>query len=326
LTEHPDRLEKVLLAQCAADIVRVTMDAHTQTLTHHGHYDCWRAHIQALKPINPGWRIDQGRLIAAQAFAQPQSARGHLQALIPWRKGPLRLGGIDVDTEWRSDWKWKRVQSHLSLKGTRILDVGSGNGYFGWQMLDSGAEVVIGCDPTPLFVMQHELISSCAGVADNHLLALRFEDLPAELSDFDLVFSMGVLYHRRDPLDHLRLLFARLRDSGTVVLETLIAPGEDMDLMPTPDRYAGMRNVHGLPTLPLLLSWLRETGFELVRCVDCTPTTTGEQRQTPWMPFHSLEQALDPEDSSQTAEGLPAPIRAVCLAQRPAVSSKPMIC
>lgn len=310
-----------MLARCAPGTVRITMDRHALTLRNHGNYDCWQAHLQALNPINPGWQIQQGRLVAAESFDHPESAPGHLKALIPWRKGPLRLGGINIETEWRSDWKWRRVQSHLSLNGARILDVGSGNGYFGWQMLASGAEQVIGCDPTPLFVLQHELISSCAGNADNYLLALRFEDLPEELAGFDVVFSMGVLYHRRDPLDHLHRLFARLGTAGTLVLETLIVPGEDMRWMPTPDRYAGMRNVHGLPTLALLLSWLRDTGFESVCCVDRTPTTPGEQRQTDWMPYHSLKQALDPEQDSRTIEGLPAPIRAMCLARRPGLSS-----
>jgi tRNA (mo5U34)-methyltransferase len=34
------------------------------------------------------------------------------------------------------------------------------------------------------------------------LLPLGIEQLPA-LNAFDTVFSMGVLYHRRSPLDHL---------------------------------------------------------------------------------------------------------------------------
>ncbi len=293
--------------------------AHTRTLQKHGNHDRWRSHIQALVPIDSGWEINRGRLVAAKSFEHFDSARKHLQALIPWRKGPLRLGGIDIDTEWRSDWKWNRIQAHLSLAGARVLDVGSGNGYFGWQMLASAADLVIGCDPAPLFVLQHELISKCAGEADNYLLALRFEDLPLELTGFDVVSSMGVLYHRREPVDHLKRLYERTRPSGMLVLETLIAPGEDTRLLPTHDRYAGMRNVHGLPTAALVESWLCETGFEAVRCVDCTPTTPDEQRRTDWMPYHSLEQALDPEQSSLTIEGLPAPVRAVFLARRAAL-------
>ena len=307
-------------ARCGPNTARKALAAHQENLKKHGHYDRWRAHLQHLTPVDPGWEIDQGRLIAARTFDRAITAREHLKALIPWRKGPLRLGGIDIDTEWRSDWKWNRVQPHVSLTGASVLDVGSGNGYFGWQMLASGAEQVIGCDPTPLFVFQHELISRCAGLAENHLLALRFEDLPEELSGFDVAISMGVLYHRRDPLDHLQRLFVRLRESGTLVLETLIIPGEGARLLPTPERYAGMRNVHGLPTSALLMAWLEEAGFESVCCVDRTPTTSAEQRRTDWMPYHSLEQALDPDQPSLTVEGLPAPIRAVYLARRPGLA------
>jgi tRNA (mo5U34)-methyltransferase len=128
---------------------------------------------------------------------------------------------------------------------------------------------------------------------------------------------MGVLYHRRNPCEHLADLRRRLKPEGLLVLETLIAPGEDAQQVPTPGRYAGMRNVHGLPTQPLLCRWLEQSGFEAVRCVDCTTTTIEEQRRTEWMPFHSLEQALDPLRPGQTVEGLPAPVRAVWLARCP---------
>jgi tRNA (mo5U34)-methyltransferase len=320
LTELNDQLRQALRRICSSQAADRLLDAHLKQLDRHGNTARWRSHVEALSPQGLQWHMEQGRLVAGQTFEAMDVAREHLRGLIPWRKGPLRLGGVDIETEWRSDWKWNRIAGHLDLRACRILDVGCGNGFFGWCMLNQGADVVIGCDPSPLFVLQHEAIKRCAGPAENHLLALRLEDLDPELADFDVVFSMGVLYHRRQPLDHLTQLLKRLKPGGRLVLETLIAPGEERFLLPTPDRYAGMRNVHGLPMLALLKSWLAETGFEDVICVDRSVTSTEEQRQTSWMPFHSLTHALDAKQPALTVEGLPAPLRATCLARVPAAS------
>lgn len=44
-----------------------------------------------------------------------------MRNLMPWRKGPYSLYGVNIDTEWRSDWKWDRVLPHLSdLTGRTI--------------------------------------------------------------------------------------------------------------------------------------------------------------------------------------------------------------
>ncbi|MGB0514517.1 MAG: tRNA 5-methoxyuridine(34)/uridine 5-oxyacetic acid(34) synthase CmoB, partial [Wenzhouxiangellaceae bacterium] len=241
-----------------------------------------------------------------------------LRALIPWRKGPLRLGGLNIDTEWRSDWKWDRVAPHLDLAGARVLDIGAGNGYFGWRMLDAGASVVIGCDPTLLFWHHFKAIEHFAGPSPHVLLPLKFEQLPAD-AGFDAVFSMGVLYHRRDPLEHLLRIRDHLRPNGRLVLETLILPGDGDDELDPPDRYANMRNVHRLPTATRLRRWLAETGYGPIRILDPVQTTPEEQRSTEWMPFHSLANALT-ADQGATVEGHPPPLRTVAVAQVGAAS------
>jgi tRNA (mo5U34)-methyltransferase len=174
---------------------------------------------------------------------------------------------------------------------------------------------VVGCDPTQLFVIQHEVIGHFAGPVPNVLLALRLEELPEGLASFDTVFSMGVLYHRRDHQAHLSDLAARIKSGGELVLETLVIPGDDEAVLVPDDRYANMRNVHALPTVPMLERWLKQAGYIDIRSIDVTPTTSSEQRSTDWMPFHSLAQALDPHDASKTMEGHPAPLRAVVLAR-----------
>lgn len=280
----------------------------------HGDMPRWRAALDGLPEVAAGWRIEDGVLVAGAPVENQARLVETLRALIPWRKGPLRLGGVAIDSEWRSDWKWDRVAPHVDLTGDRVLDIGAGNGYFGWRMLAAGASTVIGCDPTLLFWHQFKAIEHFAGPARHTLLPLKFEQLPAR-ADFDSVFSMGVLYHRRDPLEHLRQVHDQLRTGGQLVLETLIIPGDGDDELDPPDRYANMRNVQRLPTAARLQRWLSETGFESIQLVDATYTTPKEQRSTDWMPFHSLANALTPE-FARTVEGHPPPLRAIAIARR----------
>jgi tRNA (mo5U34)-methyltransferase len=281
----------------------------------HGRLPEWQAALDGLPDTEKGWRINDGVLVAGAAAGDRDATAEHLRVLMPWRKGPLKLGGVAIDTEWRSDWKWDRVALHLDLTGQHVLDIGGGNGYFGWRMLNAGAASVTVCDPTLLFWMQHRTISRLAGPAALDFLPLRFEDLPPNRG-FDQVFSMGVLYHRRDPLDHLDRIRRHLVPGGQLILETLIVPGDSSDELDPPDRYANMRNVHRLPTVPRLCGWLSERGYVEIDIVNRTQTTVDEQRPTEWMPFHSLEQALS-ADRRTTIEGHPPPLRAIVSARSP---------
>ncbi|RYZ88369.1 MAG: tRNA 5-methoxyuridine(34)/uridine 5-oxyacetic acid(34) synthase CmoB [Moraxellaceae bacterium] len=242
--------------------------------------------------------------------------RNALEALIPWRKGPYHIHGIHIDTEWRSDWKWDRVIPHLSpLKNRLILDVGCGNGYHCWRMLGEGASRVIGIDPSPRFVVQFHMIKQFAGDYPIDVLPVGIEELPAKLQAFDTVFSMGVFYHRKSPMDHLRELKEALRPGGQLVLETLVIEGDVGATLVPEGRYAMMNNVWFLPSCETMLSWLRKMGFSNPRVVDKNVTTVNEQRSTHWMKFHSLPEFLDPQNSTLTAEGHPAPMRAVFVAE-----------
>ena len=267
----------------------------------HGDWARWHAAVEALA----GARGDDHRL------------RELLMTLHPWRKGPWRLDGITIDSEWRSDWKWARVRDAIApLEGRRILDVGSGNGYYALEMRHAGAAVVIGVDPTLLYAMQFLAVNVFERDALVFILPCRLEETPPARGAFDTTFSMGVLYHQRDPLAHLERLAETLRAGGQLVLETLFLPGDDQQTATPADRYARMRNVWLLPTVPQLVRWLEDTGYADIDVVDRSITTTDEQRSTAWMRFESLREALDPADPSRTVEGWPAPRRVMITATR----------
>jgi len=313
---HPLPLAEQALRQ--ARVWPELLDLMLKRVREHGDAPRWEAALAALPELPPPLPRTQG--VGTRdpepplAEAIRQRLHDALQGLHPWRKGPWWLHGVHIDTEWRSDWKWQRLHDHLpDLHGARVLDVGGGNGYYGWHMLSAGAREVVGIDPTILFLYQHlathHILLPAYPQGTHVVLPLRLEDLPAPAPTvgrlagttakrnddaFDVVFSMGVLYHRRDPLEHLKELQAQLKPGGTLVLETLVC--KTADLVPE-GRYARMRNVHLIPTPATISGWLDTLGFT-----------------TPWMTFESLADALDPADPERTIEGHPAPARAIFVA------------
>jgi tRNA (mo5U34)-methyltransferase len=278
----------------------------------------WREALGALPSLSAtdiqlnSARVGVTGQISAESHAALQAA---LMGLHPWRKGPFELWGLHIDTEWRSDWKWDRLADAIApLGGRRVLDVGCGNGYHCWRMLGAGAAEVIGIDPTPLFILQFKAVQHYLQQPGIHVLPMTLEAMPQHLPVFDTVFSMGVLYHRRDPMEHLMSLKHKLAPGGQLVLETLVIEGDADALLEPNGRYARMGNVWKLPSPGLAARWLKQAGFSKVKIVDVGMTSFDEQRRTTWMTFHSLREFLDPEDPTLTIEGFPAPCRAILTA------------
>lgn len=287
----------------------------------HGHFRDWYKSLEYLPLLEPQ-KLDLLHSVTADrddiSDRHRQGIEKLLRNLMPWRKGPYFLYGTHINTEWRSDWKWERVLPHISpLAGRTVLDVGCGSGYHMWRMIGAGAHLVVGIDPMQLFLVQFEAVRKLLNDDRRaHMLPLGIEQLPV-LQAFDTVFSMGVLYHRRSPLDHLLQLKNQLVSGGELVLETLVIEGDVNQVLVPGERYAQMRNVFFIPSAEALKSWLEKSGFVDVRIVDFALTTTEEQRRTDWMTSESLAEFLDPDDPSKTVEGYPAPLRAVLVANKP---------
>ncbi|MEJ6612392.1 MAG: tRNA 5-methoxyuridine(34)/uridine 5-oxyacetic acid(34) synthase CmoB [Porticoccus sp.] len=308
----PEQIEKIMSAERWGDI------------------PTWELAIKNLPQIVPSMvDLKNGVLIGGPNDCDGETLaclKTQLMGLHPWRKGPFYLCGLDIDTEWRSDWKWNRVLPHISpLEGRLVLDVGCGNGYHCLRMRGEGAKRVIGIDPSVKFVYQFYAIKHFINQAMNQkkpaaelsvdVLPVGIEHMPAELKFFDTVFSMGVLYHRRSPINHLSELGNLARPGGQVVIETLIIDGGVGDVLAPKGRYAKMANIWSLPSSATMLSWMKQCQFKNARVVDISTTTPQEQRSSDWMQFESLVNFLDPDNPKLTIEGHPAPMRAIFIAE-----------
>ncbi len=287
----------------------------------HGEFKQWQSTLHHL----PKTEVNSIELANTVSFGrgedisegQKQQISRLLMKFKPWRKGPFHIHDIHIDTEWRSDWKWDRLIEHISpLKGRTVLDIGCGSGYHLWRMLGEQAKFVVGIDPSQLFLSQFWAIKHFNPDPNIHLLPLGVEQLPP-LKAFDTVFSMGVLYHRRSPMDFLMQLKDQLKPGGELVLETLVIEGDENDVLVPGERYAQMRNVWFIPSTAALTVWLKKVGFKNIRVANVDQTSLEEQRETPWMDSKSLDSFLHPQDKTKTVEGYPAPLRAIILADRP---------
>lgn len=285
---------------------------------HHGDYSRWRDALDSLPEIKQRtFDFNTAAVTVKGVCENPEQLTQALQGLKPWRKGPYQIADSYIDTEWRSDYKWDRIQQHLSpLNQRKILDVGCGNGYHCWRMLADNPQLVLGIDPSVLFNLQFRALQHYIDDERIHLLPMGIQHMPENMQWFDTVFSMGVLYHRKSPIEHLLALKSLLRPGGELCLETLVIEGEAGQVLVPESRYARMNNVWFLPSVAELIRWMQRCGYTDVRLVDVNMTSVNEQRSTPWMPFESLALCLDPDDPGKTVEGYPAPMRAVLLGKR----------
>ncbi len=241
---------------------------------------------------------------------EAQALEDVLRALIPWRKGPFSYYGIEIDSEWRSFLKWDRVLPMLpNLENKKICDVGCNNGYYMYRMLSRKPWFVLGIDPMVRYYFHYLLNQKF--YRDERLCfdLLGVDDLGLFPRFFDVIFFMGILYHRRDPLGTLGTLHRAMKPGGTLIIESCGIPGDEPYCLFPPGRYMKAPGYWFLPTASALKGMVQRAGFRNVEIFDCFKLEGEEQRQTPWAVYESLEHFLDSGDSSKTVEGHPAPWR-----------------
>ena len=228
--------------------------------------------------------------------------------LMPWRKGPFQIGETYIDSEWRSNVKYNLLRPHFSLKDKRVADIGCNNGYYMFRMLEDEPRSLVGFDPSPLYKTQFDFINRFVK-SDIVYELLGVEHVEFYEEKFDTIFCLGVLYHRSDPVAMLKQLFKGLDKKGEVILDTFYILGEDEMCLCPESSYSKIPNIYFVPTIKALKNWCMRAGFDSFEVLETSVTEADEQRKTSWIEGQSLEDFLDPADSSKTIEGYPAPAR-----------------
>lgn len=235
--------------------------------------------------------------------------------LIPWRKGPFKIFDLEIDSEWQSNIKYNLIRPYFNLKDKIVADIGCNNGYYMFRMLEDKPKRLIGFDPSPLTLHQFEFINHFVK-SDIVYEMLGVEHLEFYNHKFDFIFMLGVLYHRADPVGTLKSLARGLNSKCEILIDTFMIDGDDEICLTPNKRYSKIPNIYFIPTIPALKNWLERAGFENIEVLATTVTTSEEQRKTPWSFDESLEDFLDPNDSSKTVEGYPAPKRVYVKARK----------
>ncbi len=233
-----------------------------------------------------------------------------LRALIPWRKGPFSIFDIEIDSEWRSNRKWQRVIKVLpDLNGRVIADIGAGNGYYMFRMAEYNPALVLGFEPYLQHYFTFSMLNGFAGCANLRMEALGVESINLFPASFDIIFLMGIIYHRSAPIDMLRELKKALKPGGTIIVESQAIPGDDPVALFSAQRYAKVPGTYFVPTACCLINWLARTGFKDIELFFQHKMNSSEQRRTDWMVYESYADFIDAENPELTVEGYPAPIR-----------------
>ncbi|MCB2180993.1 MAG: tRNA 5-methoxyuridine(34)/uridine 5-oxyacetic acid(34) synthase CmoB [Desulfobulbaceae bacterium] len=239
-----------------------------------------------------------------------QHVHSVLRGFMPWRKGPFQVFGIDIDAEWRSYRKWDRILPVLpDLKGKVIADVGCNNGYYMFRMAHHEPLAVIGFEPYHHHYFTFKTLNSFAGLANLHLELLGVEHLFLYEKCFDVIFLMGIIYHRISPVEMLKDLKKSMKAGSTLIVESQAIPGNDPVALFPEERYAKVPGTYFVPTAACLKNWLTRAGFIDVEIFCSHAMSSDEQRKTDWMVFESFDDFIDPNNPDLTVEGYPAPLR-----------------
>jgi tRNA (mo5U34)-methyltransferase len=233
-----------------------------------------------------------------------------MRDFMPWRKGPFNVFGIGIDAEWRSERKWNRILPELpDLQGKIVADIGCNNGYYMFRMAHFKPKLVVGFEPYLQHYFTFKTLNRFAGCENLFCELLGVEHIGLYKRSFEVVFLMGILYHRSSPVEVLREIRTAMKPGGILIVESQGIPGAEPVALFPEQRYAKVPGTYFVPTGACLANWLSRAGFTEVQVFFSHPMSGQEQRRTDWMVFESYEDFIDKTDPTLTKEGYPVPIR-----------------
>ena len=239
--------------------------------------------------------------------------------LKPWRKGPFCLYGAEsdtqffIDSEWQSNKKMKLILQALdtigyNLKDKVVLDVGCNNGYYMFDLALRGVKHISGIDPIAIFFLQFYFIHKLTNISHCTFRLLGVQDVLQLNTKYDLILCLGVLYHRKEPLQTLKQLKSILAPNGILLLETLILQDKAATCLCPYPTYAKMPNVFYIFSPQALQNLALHAGFKSCEILSYSYTDNTEQRSTDFIDKKSLGDYLTP---TQTIEGYPPACRGI---------------
>lgn len=113
-------------------------------------------------------------------------------------------------------WEWMGIEA--DIKGARVLDIGTNDGYFALKSWRAGAEVVA-IDHQPKTRSGFAIVEHITGMNATFINTNIFDLPSANLGKFDFVLFLGVLYHLPDPYRGLSIVSDLCR--GRLLLESV---------------------------------------------------------------------------------------------------------
>ena len=228
--------------------------------------------------------------------------------LKPWRKGPFEVFDTYIDAEWQSFIKYNLLRPYFNLEDKIVGDIGCNNGYYLFRMLEDTPKKLVGFDPSALCKLQFDFINHFAKT-DIKFELLGVEHLPFYEHKFDVLFCLGVLYHRSDPVKMLKELYKALNKDGEILLDTFMIDGDEPQALCPGKTYSKIPNIYFVPTVNALKNWSEKAKFNSFEVLEIKKTDLNEQRKTQWILGESLGDFLDKNNPELTIEGYPAPKR-----------------
>ncbi len=162
------------------------------------------------------------------------------------------------------------------LEGRRVLDIGTWDGWYAFEMERRGAEVLaVDVWDNPRFHEVHAMLDSRV----EHRLIDVYDMSPARIGRFDVVLFMGVLYHLKHPLLALERVCSVTEGMAAVdsfVLQERHRPGSEVQHRPIMEffetaEFGGQTDNWVAPTVPCLLAFCRTAGFARVELRNVLP-------------------------------------------------------